>query len=123
VTTSVSFKEAVLSLEVTPQITPDDRIIMTLKVTQDSVGQVVQRRSEYRHEPGQDTGAGRQRADRSYWRHLQRSGDKKQTEKTPFLGDLPYVGRLFRKTLDKTDKQELLIFITPRIIQDSLTTR
>ena len=45
------------------------------------------------------------------------------TEKTPFLGDLPYVGRLFRKTLDKTDKQELLIFITPRIIQDSLTTR
>jgi type IV pilus assembly protein PilQ len=45
------------------------------------------------------------------------------TEKTPFLGDLPYVGRMFRKTLDQNDKQELLIFITPRIIQDSLTTR
>jgi len=44
-------------------------------------------------------------------------------EKTPFLGDLPYVGRLFRRTLDKSEKQELLVFITPRIIQESLTTR
>ncbi len=78
--TSVSFKEAVLSLEVTPQITPDDRIIMTLKVNQDSVGQCVQRRSEYRYQPGQDAGAGRQRADgRTGW-HLQGSdhaGDRK----------------------------------------------
>jgi type IV pilus assembly protein PilQ len=47
----------------------------------------------------------------------------KATESTPFLGELPYVGRLFRRTLDKTDKKELLIFITPRIIQESLTTR
>ncbi|MCZ6458093.1 MAG: type IV pilus secretin PilQ, partial [Gammaproteobacteria bacterium] len=43
------------------------------------------------------------------------------TTKTPFLGDLPYIGRLFRRTLERDDRQELLIFITPRIIQDSLT--
>ena len=41
--------------------------------------------------------------------------------KTPFLGDLPYVGRLFRRTLERDDKQELLIFITPRVIQDAIT--
>jgi type IV pilus assembly protein PilQ len=43
------------------------------------------------------------------------------TTKTPFLGDLPYVGRLFKRTTERDDKQELLIFITPRIIQDTLT--
>jgi Tfp pilus assembly PilM family ATPase len=43
--------------------------------------------------------------------------------KTPFLGDLPYVGRLFRREVERDDKQELLIFITPRIIQDSLSAR
>jgi type IV pilus assembly protein PilQ len=45
------------------------------------------------------------------------------TTKTPFLGDLPYVGRLFRRDLDQSEKEELLIFITPRIIQDSLTQK
>ena len=45
------------------------------------------------------------------------------TTKTPFFGDLPYVGRLFKRTIERDDKQELLIFITPRIIADSLTDR
>ena len=45
------------------------------------------------------------------------------TTKTPFLGDLPYVGRLFKRTVERDDKQELLIFITPRIIADTLTDR
>ena len=121
--TSVSFKEAVLSLEVTPQITPDDRIIMTLKVNQDSVGQV------FNGVPSIDTNEVKTQVlvDNAQTVVLggifKDSSRPKPTEKTPFLGDLPYVGRLFRKTLDKTDKQELLIFITPRIIQDSLTTR
>ena len=44
-------------------------------------------------------------------------------EKTPFLGDLPYVGAMFRRTIERDDKQELLIFITPRLIRDSLTQR
>ena len=120
--TSVSFKEAVLSLEVTPQITPDDRIIMTLKVNQDSVGQV------FNGVPSIDTNQVKTQvlvdnAQTVVLGGIFKDSVTEATEKTPFLGDLPYVGRLFRKTLDKTDKQELLIFITPRIIQDSLTTR
>jgi type IV pilus assembly protein PilQ len=120
--TSVSFKEAVLSLEVTPQITPDDRIIMTLKVNQDSVGQV------FNGVPSIDTNQVKTQVLVDNAQTVVLGGIFKDqitqaTEKTPFLGDLPYVGRLFRKTLDKNDKQELLIFITPRIIQDSITTR
>jgi len=120
--TSVSFKEAVLSLEVTPQITPDDRIIMTLKVNQDSVGQV------FNGVPSIDTNQVKTQvlvdnAQTVVLGGIFKDSVTEATEKTPFLGDLPYVGRLFRKTLDKTDKQELLIFITPRIIQDSLSTR
>ena len=120
--TSVSFKEAVLSLEVTPQITPDDRIIMTLKVNQDSVGQV------FNGVPSIDTNQVKTQvlvdnAQTVVLGGIFKDSVTEATEKTPFLGDLPYVGRLFRKTLDKTDKQELLIFITPRIIQDSLSAR
>jgi type IV pilus assembly protein PilQ len=120
--TSVSFKEAVLSLEVTPQITPDDRIIMTLKVNQDSVGQV------FNGVPSIDTNQVKTQvlvdnAQTVVLGGIFKDSVTEATEKTPFIGDLPYVGRLFRKTLDKTDKQELLIFITPRIIQDSLSTR
>ncbi len=117
--TSTSFKDAVLSLEVTPQITPDNRIIMELHVSQDTVGQV------FNGVPSINTNAiqtevlvdnaetvvlgGIFTTDRNY-----------ATTKTPFLGDLPYVGRLFRHTAQKDNKQELLIFITPKIVQDTL---
>jgi len=119
--TSTSFKDAVLSLEVTPQITPDDRIIMQLNVKQDSVGQVFNGvpsidTNEIETEVLVDNGqtlvlGGIFQTDRNV-----------STTKTPFLGDLPYVGRLFRRTLERDDKAELLIFITPRIIQENLTT-
>jgi len=119
--TSTSFKDAVLSLEVTPQITPDDRIIMQLNVKQDSVGQVFNGvpsidTNEIETEVLVDNGqtlvlGGIFQTDRNV-----------STTKTPFLGDLPYVGRLFRRTLERDDKAELLIFITPRIIQDNLTS-
>ena len=120
--TSVSFKSAVLSLEVTPQITPDDRIIMTLKVNQDSVGQV------FNGVPSIDTNQVKTQvlvdnAQTVVLGGIFKDSVTQATEKTPFLGDLPYVGRLFRRTLDKSEKQELLVFITPRIIQESLTTR
>jgi len=120
--TSVSFKEAVLSLEVTPQITPDDRIIMQLKVNQDSVGQV------YNGVPSINTNEVRTQVLVDNGQTVVLGGIFKNstttsTSKTPFLGDLPYVGRLFRRDLDQSEKQELLIFITPRIIQDSLTAR
>ena len=119
--TSTAFKEAVLSLEVTPRITPDDRIIMDLRVTQDSVGQV------FNGVPSIDTTAvstrvlvengqtlvlgGMFRTDRNF-----------SVTKTPLLGDIPYLGRLFRRTIERDDKQELLIFITPRIIDQAGTS-
>ncbi len=118
--TSTSFKDAVLSLEVTPQITPDDRIIMELNVKQDTVGQV------FNGVPSINTNEIETQVLVDNGQTLVLGGifstDKNiSTTKTPFLGDLPYVGRLFRRTLERDDKQELLIFITPRIIQDSLT--
>ena len=119
--TSTSFKDAVLSLEVTPQITPDDRIIMKLKIKQDSVGQVFNGvpsidTNEIETEVLVDNGqtlvlGGIFQTDRNI-----------STTKTPFLGDLPYIGRLFRRTLERDDKTELLIFITPRIIEENLTS-
>jgi type IV pilus assembly protein PilQ len=120
--TSTSFKEAVLSLEVTPQITPDDRIIMALQVNQDSVGQVFngvpsintnEITTTVRVDNGQTLVLG----------GIFQTDTNRSTTKTPFLGDLPYVGRLFRRTVDREQKQELLIFITPRILEDSLSQR
>jgi type IV pilus assembly protein PilQ len=118
--TSTSFKDAVLSLEVTPQITPDDRIIMQLTVKQDTVGQVFNgvpsiNTNEIQTEVLVDDAqtvvlGGIFTTDRNF-----------ATTKTPFLGDLPYIGRAFRRTVERDDKQELLIFITPRIIRDALT--
>ena len=120
--TSTSFKDAVLSLEVTPQITPDDRIIMQLNVKQDTVGQVFNgvpsiNTNEIRTEVLVDNGqtivlGGIFQTDKNF-----------TTTKTPFLGDIPYVGRLFKRTVERDDKQELLIFITPRIITDALSDR
>ena len=120
--TSVSFKEAVLSLEVTPQITPDERIIMDLKVNQDTVGQV------FAGVPSINTNEITTQVLVDNGQTIVLGGifqtDRNTTvTKTPFLGDLPYVGRLFRRTLENDNKQELLIFITPRVIQDSVAGR
>ena len=120
--TSTSFKDAVLSLEVTPQITPDDRIIMELNVKQDTVGQVFngvpsintnEIQTEVLVDNGQTVVLG----------GIFQTDKNISTTKTPVLGDLPYVGRLFKRTVERDDKNELLIFITPRIIADSLTDR
>jgi type IV pilus assembly protein PilQ len=120
--TSTSFQEAVLALEVTPQITPDDRIIMDLSVNQDSVGQV------FNGIPSINTNEVTTQVLVDNGQTLVLGGifttsTNSAIDKTPFFGDLPYVGRLFRRTVENDDKQELLIFITPRIIQDALTRR
>lgn len=120
--TSTSFKEAVLSLEVTPQITPDDRIIMDLQVNQDTVGQI------FNGVPSIDTNSIKTRVLVDNGQTIVLGGifatDRAvSTTKTPFLGDLPFIGVLFRRTFEQDNKQELLIFITPRIIKDALTTR
>lgn len=120
--TSTSFQEAVLSLEVTPQITPDNRIIMDLKVNQDSVGQV------FNGVPSINTNEVATQVLVDNGQTLVLGGifttsSSDTVDKTPFFGDLPYVGSLFRRTIKSDDKQELLIFITPRIIEDALTRR
>ncbi|MBM4206414.1 MAG: type IV pilus secretin PilQ, partial [Gammaproteobacteria bacterium] len=111
---------AVLTLEVTPQITPDDWIIMKLNVKQDTAGVV------FNVVPSISTNEVETEVLVANGETVVLGGifttDKDiSTTKTPFLGDLPYIGRIFRNTLERDDKQELPIFITPRIIADSLT--
>jgi type IV pilus assembly protein PilQ len=115
--TSIQFRKANLKLEVTPQITPEGSIILTLDVNKDTVGQLT---------PGGyaiDT------------KHIQTQAlienggtiviggifTEAQTDgldKVPFFGDLPFVGALFRRTTKESTKKEMLVFITPRVLSD-----
>ena len=120
--TSVSFASAVLGLDVKPQITPDDRIIMELEVTQDTVGAV------FNGVPSINTNSISTQVLVDNGETIVLGGifTTQTTEsitKTPFVGDLPYIGRFFRRNTKSDQKQELLIFITPRLIRDSLTNR
>ncbi len=120
--TSVSFKKAVLSLKVTPQITPDDRVIMDLSVTKDSVGQIFLgvpsiNTREVNTQVLVDNGA-----------TVVLGGVYEQTRSTdvsrvPFLGELPGVGVLFRRTNNNDKKSELLIFVTPKIVKEGLSAQ
>jgi type IV pilus assembly protein PilQ len=117
--TSVSFKEAVLSLEVTPQITPDDRIILDVRVNKDSVGQV------FAGVPSIDTREVTTQVLVDNGETLVLGGIYEQTalnevDKVPFFGDLPGVGWMFRTKRDLDEKSELLIFVTPRIVKDKM---
>lgn len=116
--TSTAFKEAVLALEVTPRITPNERIIMDLQVHQDSVGRV------YNGVPSIDTTAISTQVlvdngETIVLGGMFRTDKNLATTKTPVLGDIPLLGRLFRRTYERDDKQELLIFITPRVVAES----
>ncbi|MDQ7987767.1 type IV pilus secretin PilQ [Pseudomonas sp. G34] len=116
--TSTSFKEAALSLEVTPQITPDNRIIMEVKVNKDSAD----------YERAIAGGAPPINKNEVNAKVLVSDGEtiviggvfenaqSKAVSKVPFLGDVPYLGRLFRRDIVTDNKTELLIFITPRIM-------
>ena len=115
--TSVSFKEAVLQLKVTPQITPDDRIIMDLQVNKDSVGQI------FFGVPSIDTREVQTQVLVSNGETIVLGGVYEQTkssevDRVPFFGDLPLIGALFRQTREVDDKSELLIFVTPKILKD-----
>ncbi len=117
---TVAFKSAVLSLEVTPQITPDDKIIMELDVKKDRVGQV------YSGVPSIETqnintqvlvGNGETAVLGGIYEQITRN----DVEKVPFFGDLPIMGNLFKRKTVQNDRTELLIFVTPKIMDDSLT--
>lgn len=117
--TSVSFKKATLGLEVTPQITPDNKINMDLLVKKDSRGDVT-------------NGVPAINTNRVETKVLVDNGETavlggifeetttKSIDKVPFFGDLPVLGHLFKRTLNSTDKNELLIFITPKLLDDTL---
>ena len=117
--TSVSFKEASLSLEVTPQITPDNSIIMEVVVTKDEpdymnmVNDVPPiKKNEVRAKVLVKD------AETIVIGGVFSNTQSKVVDKVPFLGDLPYVGRLFRKDVVLDKKSELLVFLTPRIMNN-----
>ena len=120
--TSVSFRKATLSLKVKPQITPNDNIIMKLNVNKDSVGantsagpsiDTKQISTEVLVESGGTVGIG----------GIFEQEESSTRTKVPMLGDIPVIGILFRQDLRRNDKRELLIFVTPRLVKDTLTVR
>ncbi|NNJ73256.1 MAG: type IV pilus secretin PilQ family protein [Enterobacterales bacterium] len=117
--TSVQFKKAVLSLTVTPQITPDDRIILDLTVTQDTRGEdtisgpainTQQVTTQVLVDNGQTVVLG----------GIYQQRTNRDETKVPLLGDIPWLGWLFRTQSDVKAKQELLIFVTPKILKDNM---
>ncbi len=119
---NVAFKKAELSLEVTPQITPDDKIIMDLEVRKDSPGTIVA------GVPSINTQNVKTQVLVSNGETAVLGGIFEQTEsnsvdKVPFFGDLPIIGNAFKRRTKQDDKSELLIFITPKIMDESLGLR
>lgn len=116
---TTSFKEAALSLEVTPQITPDNRIIMEVKVTKDAPdfsnalnGVPPINKNEVNAKvlvsDGETIVIG----------GVFSNTQTKATDKVPFLGDLPFLGRMFKRDVVQDKKSELLVFLTPRIMNN-----
>ncbi len=119
--TSTSFKKAVLSLTVTPQITPDGRVIMDLAITRDSVGQI------FNGVPSIDTREIQTQTlvdngETVVLGGIYERDENNQVTRVPFFGDLPVVGNLFRNRIRSTDKSELLVFVTPKIVKGQAET-
>jgi type IV pilus assembly protein PilQ len=120
--TTTQFKDAVLSLKVTPLITPDNRVVMDIDVRDDAVGQLVQSATggsvpsidtreiitQVLVNDGQTVVLG----------GILETTKTKSVTKVPYLGDIPFLGNLFKTTTDIRDKTELLIFITPKILRE-----
>ena len=120
--TTTQFKKAVLSLKVTPQITPDDRVILDLTVTKDSVGQLVPSatggfvpsidtrniQTQVLVKDGQTVVLG----------GIMETEQRDTVKKVPLLGDVPVLGNLFKSKSKTNNRKELLIFITPKILRE-----
>jgi type IV pilus assembly protein PilQ len=122
--TSVQFKKAVLSLKVTPQITPDNRIILSLDVKDDNVGTVVVASGGI-NVPSIDTREISTQVLVNDGQTVVLGGILATTHRTdetkvPFLGDVPVLGNLFKTTTKTNDKDELLIFVTPKIVREGV---
>jgi len=121
--TTIQFKKAVLSLTVTPQITPDNNIIMDLVVHKDSVGDIISTGGLGGTVPSIDTRAVETQVLVSDGQTVVLGGiyetERRETiNKVPFLGDIPFLGNLFKSRTRIDNKAELLIFVTPRILEE-----
>jgi len=117
--TSVSFKKANLSLKVTPQITPDNRVLMEIQINKDTVSTTLIVNST----PAIDTKVVKTQVMVENGGTVVIGGIYQQTldsttNKVPLLGDIPFLGALFRSKVDKNNRTELLVFITPRVVED-----
>ena len=124
--TTTSFKNAVLSLDVTPQITPDQRVNMQLEVHKDAVGQNVQSATGG-SVPTIDTRDVKTTVlvndgDTVVLGGIYETTENTSVSKVPLLGDLPLLGWLFRNTQTTNNKDELLIFVTPKIVDQTAAT-
>jgi type IV pilus assembly protein PilQ len=120
--TALAFKKANLKLEVTPQITPEGDVLLDVDVSKDSVGRVTaaglaidtkHAKTKVRVEDGGTVVIG----------GIFTQTEADQETKVPVLGDIPYLGNLFKTKSKQVEKTELLIFLTPRVINDKFTVR
>jgi type IV pilus assembly protein PilQ len=123
--TTTQFKKAVLSLKVTPQITPDDRVILDLTVSKDSIGQLVPSatggfvpsidtrniQTQVLVKDGQTVVLG----------GIMETERRDSERKVPLLGDVPVIGNLFKTKSKTNNRDELLIFVTPKILREGMT--
>ena len=122
---TVQFKKAVLRLDVTPQITPDNRIIMTVEIRKDSIGQQVNLGNGFTV-PAIDTKnvttqIAVNNGDTAVIGGIYEETVNNDVTKIPWLGDVPLLGYLFKTTNKSVEKTELLIFLTPRVVKESVT--
>ena len=120
---TVAFKKAELSLEVTPQITPDDKIIMDLEVRKDSLGAPAPNGAPTINTQNVLTQVLVANGETAVIGGIYEQEERNDVDKVPFFGDLPIIGNAFKKRTKQDDKSELLIFITPKIMDESIGLR
>ena len=124
---TVQFKEAVLSLTVTPQITPDERVVMDLLVTQDTQGQAVNVQGGGQVPSINTRSLATQvlvdNGETVVLGGIYEQEDRDTYDQVPVLGDIPLLGAFFRTTGKQRDKRELLLFVTPKILKEGMTLR
>lgn len=120
-TATTSFKDVLLSLDVTPSITPDGKVQMQLNISSDTVGAPAPNGELTINKNEINTNVLVDNGETVVLGGIFEQQTQNSQTKVPFLGDIPYLGRLFRKDVKSDNKRELLIFVTPRIVNDSRT--
>ncbi len=118
---TTEFIDATLSLDVTPSITPDGKVQMQLNITSDSPGAPTPTGQLTINKNAVNTNVLVDNGETVVLGGIFEQQTANSQTKVPFLGDIPYIGRLFRKDVKSDNKRELLIFVTPRIVNDSVS--